>query len=436
MDNEITETREQLVERLIDVVYKHIHTKPLKIYEIFQEFFGEDLVDYQESYTKELIKDNITQQFLGYFFNQDFCENKIYLEGALLDNLEGLKTLIDFVDENPYMCLRSNDISGEILVKFPKVTITNENQKSITVRDLFVKIEVSTYGNLRGYPTFNKATYTSAEFSVRYIHSHVCSLNTSRLSEFQSCCLGDGPLVNTCSALRDRAESNLDNETLWRLFCVELSRYVTVESLAGGPYIRLERVLNYKETNNTNAISTPINRSSVYKSNQELFNSFFEYFINNNSLKFSFTNGHYHLGIPLLEYYLLISNSFIQWYNDAYNRNEVPYNYEDLLVKQIISKKVIIDNNLYDLNNRSTSNHSALNGHSLFKFKGETVSLNIDSDQESSQGLILIDPYVANYFLYKILTLLNYKYGHNSNSSEVSDSSDTTNNSDKKTYYL
>jgi hypothetical protein len=104
------------------------------------------------------------------------------------------------------------------------------------------------------------------------------------------------------------------------MFCLELSKYVTVESVAGGPYHRLERL----GTNNMEAgidrfitYLSPSHHESVLAPSN--LREFVKYFINSKKLKFNYVNGSFSIGMSFTEFIVLISNELIKWYNDQFN---------------------------------------------------------------------------------------------------------------------
>ena len=56
-------------------------------------------------------------------------------------------------------------------------------------------------------------------------------------TRFKSPCTGSGPINSTLATLATDYD-----EGIWQLFCLELDRYVRVESIEGVPYHRLESI--------------------------------------------------------------------------------------------------------------------------------------------------------------------------------------------------
>ena len=167
---------------IINSQYESLMEKPLEIFRVFSEYFGEDKVDLQGYRTKA--------EFTNYV-----------LGGA-----------------TPEAALCASVIYGvpcfTLLVWFPEVRITNENNKSINVKDLYVKIFIDIHGQLSGKFYINRATYTHAQLRCGYIHSHVPRLDTLNPALFRTPCTGEGPINNTISSL-----NTVYDIDLWQLFC-------------------------------------------------------------------------------------------------------------------------------------------------------------------------------------------------------------------------
>ena len=70
--------------------------------------------------------------------------------------------------------------------------------------------------------------------------SHVHGIPFNRFTDFKSPCLGSGPIKSTVATLALGYD-----EAIRQLFCLELDKYVRVESIAGIPYRYLEKIGNW-----------------------------------------------------------------------------------------------------------------------------------------------------------------------------------------------
>ena len=295
----------------------------------------------------------------------------------------------------------------QIVVHFPEVTVTNENNKSIKIQDLYAKTCINGLGNLYSGPLFNRATYPYIQMVRGYMHSHINGIVTNEY--FTSSCLGSGPINRTINSLRLEYE-----EGLWKLYCFELDKYVHVESLRGGPYHRLENVTG----SNASKVSSEIRMSKTFPINidehlREFLINFTSILITSPELKWitKYKLG-YSLGMSLSEFILVASKIFINYYNTELLKNNIdlPQNY--LFEKRILSNYIFEDDTLAELNSDETlsSSRAALHGRELFIFKGKPVILNIlpKNYDPDSRHLILLSQSLCNYIATQITYIINY----------------------------
>lgn len=124
--------------------------------------------------------------------------------------------------------------SNCILIHWDKITIINENDSSHDILDLYARVRVSMSGCYMAVDLI-RSTFTKDEAVAGYVHSHV--IRADRRVEFEPPCFGKGPIRNTIMSITQGYD-----EDLWRLFFVELDRFVRVESLSGVPYIRMSSI--------------------------------------------------------------------------------------------------------------------------------------------------------------------------------------------------
>ena len=129
----------------------------------------------------------------------------------------------------------------DIIVYFPEVTVTNEKHQAVKIYDLFAKVPIREDG-VHLYDKFYlmRSTYTHAQAISGYTHSHIP--RSTSLGDWGIPCLGTGPINSTIYTLEHISESFEEIKPFWELFCRELDEYTQVESLSGGPYIRMETI--------------------------------------------------------------------------------------------------------------------------------------------------------------------------------------------------
>lgn len=376
----MTYTAEELQEKFFGKIYK--------VYDIFKDFFGEENVDLQGLPTIELL---IGRRYV-----------KALVDGKFEVSESNANSLISSIESN----------TPSIMVHWPKVTVTNEYDKSIVITDLFAKIPINGAGKIpmeqHGF-LLNRSSYSALQFKCGYIHSHVPTMRKEHLSTFQQPCLGRGPILRTIASLKMEF-----NETMWMLFCQELDMYVTVESIAGVPYFRLETV---KIGNDSLLISDVpiINPSTIYSKLRVLpkdkFLDFMKYYIKNGNIKLNFINGNFHLGMEYNAFLLDVSNAFIKWYNEG-NLDET---FAELVSKAILQRVIVSNRNIYNIGMcpPKAMDFTTYIGMELFQFKNENVLLNIfdegNTDTQDEETIILNNG-IAEFVLGSILRIVNYRY--------------------------
>lgn len=131
------------------------------------------------------------------------------------------------------------------VIKFDRVTITNSNNKSTILQDLYVGICIST--TLINNPKIDKFIGTRGiqsypERSSGYLHSHLPGQNTS--SElfplfYSKFCKGSGGMTEAITMLNANFSA-----PLFKLMLLQINEYVRWESIEGGPHKRIENIMN------------------------------------------------------------------------------------------------------------------------------------------------------------------------------------------------
>lgn len=409
----------KLIEDKIEELYNSLMDKPLRVLGIFNDFFGEDKVDMQGYWSLDKFKSWINIEPLStYIPNGDIVSMNrndwsMYKAQAITDLPEDqvkkvVNVLTNTTAKEKIGNAKFNSIF--ILVHFPHVRVTNEHDRFVDINHLWAKMRVMYDGTLNGGFTLNRSEYTMLHISSRYMHSHISSIPTNDFAQFQSPCTGSGPINGTISVL------NRDyNEDMWNMFCLELSKYVTVESIAGRPYRYLEKL-------GTDNMEMGIDRFITYLSpgyygdvlDSDEFREFVKYFINLKKLKFNYVNGSYSIGMSLIEFIVLISNEFIKWYNDQFNKEKLTARFTELKRRGIL-KECIIDNGkiYYDRDRNNVNNYAQYIGKKVCVFKGKEITVNIIDIAEvrNENKSIILDTQAALYILTTILKVLNYRYG-------------------------
>lgn len=300
-------------------------------------------------------------------------------------------------------------------IRFPKVTVTNEDDKSVDIDELYVLVIINGDGTLKKYFSMVRSSYPIIQWLSHYSHSHLPSLGTNIVPHFDYPCLGSGPLGPTQDNLR--YEFNID---MWGLFVFELEKYVTQESLLGGPYIRLESI-------GKSSKATEIKLFYINELNFSCYNIDFRDFLisycKHTNLNVSYKEGQYNLGITDVSFVISLSDYFIKWYNNKVAEGVCYTTLFNLINDKILNKVIIDGNKIYSnyviQNIDSIQNLEgahitmSINSNKDFIFKGNPVKLHIDGNLniKSKNYTLLLNTHICSYMLTKILEVINNKYG-------------------------
>lgn len=327
--------------------------------------------------------------------------------------------LINYYGEDK-VDLQKGEHYNIIMIYFPKVTVTNEYDKSIDITELYAKIRVNDEGKLEGSFTLNRAEYTAEQYNNNYMHSHVKYIPRD-LTDFQPSCLGYGPIRDTCTSLNVTFD-----EDIWTMFALELDKYVHTESVSGVPYHKLESIGAYNSATLGIAINrsyyNPVILNGLSTPNKRKFNKFLRYMLNNMVLSFNFINKY---SIADSDYNIVVkmSNLFIEWYNN------LTLDEQDTLKEDMFDSGLLIictvSNEKFIRKVAVSDNYTRLKsmiGTPLWKFKGETVRLNIIinnsvAEEYSENDSTILNPDLVMYIINEMERIVNYRYGRESSES-------------------
>lgn len=374
------------LDKKLNEVYSTMMSKPNQVLEIFNNFFGEDKVDMQEFPSLEQFKAAISIR-------------DSLMEAIRVNSISGCVELIH---------ARNIFHNGFILVYFPHVRVTNEYDRYIDITELYVKVRVAYDGTIDGRFTLNRAEYTYAQMASNYMHSHISSIPFNNFTSFQIPCLGRGPINDTIANLAREFDPDI-----WVLFCLELRKFVEVESIEGVPYKRLSEVgINRRKIAIVTTLNV-VNRLSLQEDFISMIRDFVDYFIRQNKLKFDYKEGSYSLGMSFFEYMVTISNSFIEWYNDKFNTGTYTYSTGTLVGNGILHYYISEGGIIYEGEYLDPYQYREYIGKKVCTFKRHEVKLNItDLDNNSENNVvILLGTPIIQHILTKILQVINYRYG-------------------------
>jgi hypothetical protein len=409
-----------LLSTLVTNAFNEMMHVPSEIEKIFIDYYGEDRVDMTCTKTKEDVENMLLRTQLHSLLYPSSEEEKGICDALSEEDIN----LIDLDTDDTSFTIIYNMIVTyidriisriaplfTITVYFPNIRVTNEYGRFVDITKLFTRTTIMWDGELVDKFQINRSEYTSSQFSSGYKHSHTYSLDSNSiqaLEQFTPPCLGSGPLNTTIATLKNRTDY-----TIWRLYCHEMDEYLKVESISGGPYIRLEEIGKLNLFLNTVSIESAIcHRDDVsvpdYLTTDE-FKLFINDFIKSGLIKFVHHDNGVALAMSSLDFWIMASNFYIKWFNshkDSFRKGIV----NQASTMYPLRKAVIRGDKVYFGNFYSTG--TEFEGITLFTFKGKDVKLHIiddDSNIEDNTTLLLHHTFIRA-LLYAIMRVINYLY--------------------------
>lgn len=409
----------KLIEEKIEELYNSLMDRPLQVLSIFNDFFGEDRVDMQGYWSLDKFKAWMNIEPLSTYISNstvvgmssdDWGMYKTWsitdLPGNQVEKVINALTSTSVKDAIGHAKFDSTFI----LVHFPHVRVTNEHDRFVDINNLWTKVKIMYNGTLNGGFALNRSEYTLLHIRSGYMHSHVMGIPIDDFTRFQNPCTGTGPINGTISSL------NRDyDEDMWNMFCLELSKYVTVESISGRPYKYLEK-LGVNDMEAENRFVTYLVPNFLRHLSWNKMKEFVREFVNSKKLKFNYVNGSYSIGMSFIEFMVLISNEFIEWYNDQFNRGMLTVKFSELKSAGILKECIISNGKIYyDKSRNNVNNYVQHIGKKVCMFKGREITIDITDIAEvrNENKSIILNTHTALYILTTILKVLNYRYGRN-----------------------
>ena len=273
-------------------------------------------------------------------------------------------------------------------------------------------------------PVFTRSSLTIRELKAKYIFSHCPSMSLASIinlsnngdSVFLSCCFGTGPIKTSMSRLYLNS-----TETNWKLFFNDLNNYFEVESLEGGPYIRMGTVTNPNSqfVNFTVDDFVPFSLSENAKT---LYYKFIDYLYDNKwfeSLEFLNDNGFINYSNFISSLYEDISKLFFRFIEILKEENsELLSDIDKLISEYTCIYSTGIELSSYEdiqnyLNQNNTSIEASFPLPLNFTFKGNPVFLTIKEESDSESNIKKgFNVSLFNRLMYSLTKLLKYKLSY------------------------
>lgn len=424
------------IKKQVHELHDSIMERPNQILQFFQDFFGEGRVEMQGFLTEDELYTYLSGTPLGTFMEwSNIVDSSAYqdmnredrdlvnlfwtAEGANNETVTSDSALAKYflpIIKEKIANTMFNDLF--ILIYFPTVRITNEYDKYVDIKELWLKVPFNWMGKGKGYFGVNRSNYPLNQFKHEYMHSHVSSIPRNNFENFQTPCTGRGPINSSLSTLAIGYD-----EAIWQLLCLELDRYVRVESIDGVPHRRLENIPapememgDAKDKFSMQSLRGVVPWSGVF--GREQFKLFIKYLLENKKIRFNYSNGSYGIGMSFIDTVVLISNEFISWYNTEYNKHTFDISYADLVSTGVINECIITNGKVYiprPVRRNSSDDYQRYVGRKICTFKGRDITLTIDgvlsSEEESLNRTRILNLQYIEAIVCSMLRILNYGYG-------------------------
>lgn len=373
-----------------------------EIFQIFKDCYGEDRVDIQLNTSSELCFTLLSDMLLS-----DFTLNSKHFIALSNCTKDEIKNLIIKYKKDKDVCIKKfiavNSINVYIIVYFPKITVTNEYNESTDIEEVYIRVPINLNGRMDSSFEIIRTKYPYGQYKSGYMHSHAYSGILGSSADWRPMCLGSGPLVTTTHTLKNSYDIDI-----WRLFCIELDEYLKVESVAGVPYIRMNRigdVSNYMNYvigmaiySNNSITSTPLTK--------DFLKFLFYKLLVENTDYFSFRDKSICLALSNEQFAIVISKYFIEYYNSINNELDI----NNIIINYLVKVKRDINGILKYESNRNNNNVNINSNNFILCFKGKSVHMKVDmlKDQNESKNIYLLRPNIVNSILKYLINIINY----------------------------
>lgn len=392
--------------------------KMQKAVNVIIDYFGEDRVDFQdnvEDYIRSCMDNEIDWMpnfmsinllnFNSAVSNSDYS---VHRDTKLREAFQHDEFLDWFVSKITVAACQSLPLYA-IIIRFNDVIVSNGKGDKALIQEIYVKVLLKYNGNLYSGMWWLRTTYSYYHWRNNYAHSHLGRISARQAPTWKKPCTGDGPINLTMDSLRVHP-----TEDLWALFCYELEECIKVESLAGGPYIRIDELCEGEVT-----VYSDLGRTEVLPVSDAVEKELIQNVINSGKLEFKWENGAYSVCNSVADLMTIVSTEFFKICKEHSKNPALP---RISVFSSDFCNAVISGQNIKVISECSELTHAVgLNNTVLFTFKGTPVKLRIlDVDDVNTKNTktFLKMPYVAS-IISKINNLANYYYGNNKTRAKI-----------------
>ena len=340
------------------------------------------------------------------------------------DKVEDANTLSPEAVEAIKDAVRFKFIYGpRLIVKYDKIKVTNELGASIDIYDMFVEIKFDSNLTYIDEISGMRSTYTSAQLSAGYVHSHLPTISATSLKAdgikaltFNRFCLGSTNL-NSIKHNFHLGEISFDKEAELMEIFTELDRYLPVESIAGGPYIKLEHITQGDDE--LGACSDRIDKAFSTNKCRQVFENvcldrnktiklLIRLLFESNRLKFLYVNDTYYLSHDINEFSIILTDILNQ--NKELIKSELEIS--DATIGGLYHPMRYIDGSLYSYSGFMDVDLSRYTfiGETVGRFKGTNVKLVVTDNKDAATKYRVLHPAISTVVYNSITKFININF--------------------------
>lgn len=157
----------------------------------------------------------------------------------------------------------------ELVIKFPEITITNSQERSHKIFDLYFGFkfrvdEEKMKFQFRSQPYGWRGKYQLAEAASLYHHSHLHAGNYQVGNNYF--CLGTGPIAEVFMTYQESFKSFptiSDFEDFFFSLCLLINSYVAWESIEGVPYYKISNLVQISNEQSSTEFTNPVSKDET-----------------------------------------------------------------------------------------------------------------------------------------------------------------------------
>lgn len=300
-----------------------------------------------------------------------------------------------------------------IVVHFHDITVSNENDDSTTIEDIYSSTCISYGGYHSSYNFWFRTTVSGLHYRSAYRHSH---LSAGREPQWSRPCLGSGPITMTMETLRNTTDINF-----WNLFWLELDKCIRVESLGGGPYTHIRDISDrgrvVRDFNCFEYVDPYRFDSSVCS---DMFDEVTLRVLKSAQLKYAFRSSNICIVTPFEDFTVLVSNCVLDYLQQLHGQN---FEKAEQLASRLFRNGWMIFGQITTTGHiLSYGSESPVNPPSDrpagFSFRGTPVIFKVRETAESQRTFYhLLCPEITGYLKNKLTILINNIYARKQSNS-------------------